>query len=664
MSSMIPIFIMPIAVLDSVHILSEFFDRYQKTRDRRKTIEDVMSTLFTPMLYTSLTSTAGFASLAMTPIPPVQVFGIFIAIGIMAAWFLTITFVPAYVMLMPEKAFANFGMVHHEEEAQHAPGVADRLSGIVRKVTYSHARWVLACTVLVATVAVYGIAKIEINDNPIRWFKYSHPIRVADRVLNEHFGGTYMAYLAFRADDHDEPVDKYAVEMKQRLQVRAKEVEAETPEVNQALPEMLLELDRSAESAANTDDLIDNLGQFTTDRMNSAEDDLYYGWEEFQIFFEEEKQRSEVFKQPEVLKYISDVQEHLSKTETVGKSNSLSDIVKTIHRELFEGNQEKFTIPDTVNAVAQCLITFESSHRPHDLYHFVTPDYRQSSVWLQLKSGDNKDMSALVADLDDYMLHNRPPAGIVSEWFGLTYINVVWQDKMVMGMLKAFAGSFLVVLLMMVLLFRSGLWAMLSMIPLTVTIGLIYGVIGLVGKDYDMPVAVLSSMTLGLAVDFAIHFLARSRSIYESTGNWHATTGQLFGEPARAISRNIIVIAVGFTPLLAATLMPYRTVGILLAAILIVSGVGTLLILPSVIRYAEALLFPTTRPSADANRWANCMIGGGSAIGLIALNVNQFTAASPQTILLASGGALVVLVVACAIYIRSKNANPTAEDLR
>ena len=46
------------------------------------------------------------------------------------------------------------------------------------------------------------------------------------------------------------------------------------------------------------------------------------------------------------------------------------------------------------------------------------------------------------------------------------------------------------------------------MVPLTVTIGLIYGVIGLIGKDYDMPVAVLSSLSLGLSVDYAIHFLA------------------------------------------------------------------------------------------------------------------------------------------------------------
>jgi hypothetical protein len=101
MSSMIPVFIMPIAVLDSIHILSEFFDRYQNSRDCRRTVFAVMGELFMPMFYTSLTSAAGFASLALTPIPPVQVFGIFVAIGVILAWLLTITFVPAYIMFIP-----------------------------------------------------------------------------------------------------------------------------------------------------------------------------------------------------------------------------------------------------------------------------------------------------------------------------------------------------------------------------------------------------------------------------------------------------------------------------------------------------------------------------------------------------------------------------------
>ncbi len=116
MTSMIPIFIMPIAVLDSIHIISEFFDRYQQTKDKIRTIETVIDELFMPMLYTSLTSAAGFASLAMTPIPPVQIFGVFVAIGILMAWFLTIVFIPAYVMFIPAETLENFGAVHDHEK--------------------------------------------------------------------------------------------------------------------------------------------------------------------------------------------------------------------------------------------------------------------------------------------------------------------------------------------------------------------------------------------------------------------------------------------------------------------------------------------------------------------------------------------------------------------
>ena len=120
---------------------------------------------------------------------------------------------------------------------------------------------------------------------------------------------------------------------------------------------------------------------------------------------------------------------------------------------------------------------------------------------------------------------------------------------------------------------------------------MIYGIIGLTGKDYDMPVAVLSALTLGMAVDFAIHFLQRARESYSQTGSWKLSSGIMFGEPARAISRNVLVISIGFLPLLAAPLIPYKTVGIFLCAIMVLSGTITLLVLPAIIKLTAKLLF-------------------------------------------------------------------------
>ena len=70
----------------------------------------------------------------------------------------------------------------------------------------------------------------------------------------------------------------------------------------------------------------------------------------------------------------------------------------------------------------------------------------------------------------------------------------------------------------MVVLFRSFGYGLLAMLPLTITITFIYGLIGWVGKDYDMPIAVLSALTLGLSIDFAIHFIERSREALAKHG--------------------------------------------------------------------------------------------------------------------------------------------------
>jgi predicted RND superfamily exporter protein len=106
-----------------------------------------------------------------------------------------------------------------------------------------------------------------------------------------------------------------------------------------------------------------------------------------------------------------------------------------------------------------------------------------------------------------------------------------------------------------------------------------------------MPVAVLSALTLGMAVDFAIHFLERSRATHAQYGNWKAAAAEMFGEPARAISRNVLVIAIGFLPLLAAPLVPYKTVGFFLCAIMAVSGIITLLALPAILTVAQKWFF-------------------------------------------------------------------------
>jgi len=650
MSSMIPIFLMPIAVVDSVHILSEFFDLYTKEKGRRDTTVEVMGHLFMPMLYTSLTSAAGFASLALTPIPPVQVFGVFVAIGIMIAWLCTITFVPAYIMMIKEDSLENFGSAHPQ-----AKGTSwlSRLLKSGGNFTYANAKPILVVILVAAAIAIYGITRIEINDNPVKWFAESHPIRIADEELNDHFAGTYMAYLVLDPNDDGSVDAQYVSDLRSRVSEKLVGLKNDYPNVGDIIPEVETKILDEASEAKTKEGLLDELNEYANDKLDTASDKNFDLWYEIADSFELEKERLKLFKRPEVLRYVSALEKHLEEKKLIGKSNSVSDIVKKVHQELIDGKKENYKIPDSSNAVAQCLLQFQSSHNPDDLWHFVTTDYMRANIWMQLPSGDNKDMEKVVRAVDEYFADNPSGVELKHRWAGLTYINIVWQDKMVWGMLQSFMGSFIIVFVMMAILFRSLLWGLICMVPLLVTIVVIYGIIGLVGKDYDMPVAVLSALTLGMAVDFAIHFLQRARASFAQTGSWRDSAGVMFGEPARAIARNVLVIAIGFLPLLAAPLIPYKTVGIFLCAIMALSGAVTLLALPAIITLTQKALFRRIGETAPSTcKCGFCFAISMAVVILVAVNLHQYWELGWGTMGLISVAAIAVAIAACGLMAR------------
>ena len=578
MSSMIAIFLMPIAVVDSVHILSEFSDRYKPGEDLKAVVEEVVGHLFTPMLYTSVTSSVGFFSLMLTPIPPVQIFGAFVGFGILFAFVVTITFIPAYLSRMSDSALEKLQAAMHEDGAGQGSNIARMARGLGKLAT-GRQGLLLAAFGAVFVVSAWGVTQIQINDNPVRWFKSDHEIRVADRVLNENFAGTYNAYLVL--------TDRSALPTAASLLESGDMPDSLAGWKNETL---------AAIGSGAPEEQLQNLIVAIDDKLFSdlSDEEMTY-LDNVMASAEQANSQSKTFQNPEVLAYIESLQEALTASGLVGKSNALPDVVKVVNRELRSGEAQDYQLPDSGNAVAQTLLQYQSSHRPNDLWHFVTPDYRSALVWLQLTSGDNQDMTAVIELVDSYIASHPMPAGIEADWAGKAYLNVVWQENMVAGMLDSLLGAFVMVFIMMVVLLRSLVYGILAMLPLTITITFIYGLIGIVGKDYDMPIAVLSALTLGLSVDFAIHFLERARATFNDTQSVKQTMALMFEEPATAISRNALVIALGFTPLLFAPLVPYITVGVFLASIMAVSALVTLLLLPAVMSLGHKIVFKSAK---------------------------------------------------------------------
>ncbi len=475
MSSMIPIFLMPIAILDAVHVISEFFDRYGRVQEREFALRTVFHELAGPIAFTSVTTIVGFLALAITPIPPVQIFGVFIAFGVLVAWLGSMTLLPAVLMLVPEASIAR---------AVGSSAAGDStFARIVRRLPTGAARHrvlVLGGVALIAAISLPSIASIEVNDNPVNWFRSGHEVRVATERLNDELPGTFAANLILDAED----------------------------------PEMLTS--------------------------------------------------------PETIAVVSALQERWATDVNVGTSASFVDLLGGV---------------DGPQAIDQLAALRAESPLVGTLVDDTTT---RANLRLQLRNGDNQAMNE-VLDVTAQQLAVTPfPDGVTSDWAGETYLNVVWQDEMVAGMLKGFIITLLIITVLLAVLFRSVLWALIGIAPVLWTILVVYGAIGLMGKDFDMPIAVLSTLVLGIGVDFAIHFVERFRELRSDLGSTALAIEAFAEEPARALSRNAAVVAVGFLPLLFSSLTPYVIVGLFLASIIVLSWLSTVIALPALVSRSQA----------------------------------------------------------------------------
>jgi predicted RND superfamily exporter protein len=485
MASMSPVFLMAIST-DTVHIFNEFYFRYKEVGNKRDAVLLTMEATGTPIVYSDLTTAAGFASLAVGPIVPVKIFGLLVAFGTIVVLLMSFTLVPALMALMKEERIERVSL-------KKDPGgdVARWLYGVGRFATRRKTAVVLAGALLIAVSAV-GIARIRVNNNMIHWFKAGSEVRKADRVLNESMGGTATLYLVADAKEDG----------------------------------------------------------------GIAE--------------------------PAVLRSLEGLQRDIEKQYPVGKTVSVADYVKRVNRILHNDDPSYETIPDSRETIGQYLLLFNMAARPRDLNNVIDYPYRKANMFVQLKSWDAVDTEALLEKIRGGIRANPIP-GVDIRPAGIAYFNMVWNDDVLWGMLSGFIASCVLVLFLLILAYRSFWWGIVSAIPLFFTVVLIYGVVGFAGKDLDMPISVLSTLSLGLAVDFAIHFASRFRKRYGETKDVQEALLWTVVRPGKGILRNAVLFASGFAAMIFAALTPYVTVGIFMMAIMLLSAAATVLFLPSLV---------------------------------------------------------------------------------
>ena len=313
----------------------------------------------------------------------------------------------------------------------------------------------------------------------------------------------------------------------------------------------------------------------------------------------------EFIKTPEAMRYIERLQRHLEKLPVVGKTASVVDYVKRINRVLHDDDPNYDVVPDSKEKIGQYLFLFSMSAKPSDLDNVVDYPFQKANIWVQLKTWDAQAMKDVIKAVDEYKKTHL--ATMEFRPAGIAYFNLVWNDEVLGDMLRGFTLALIVVFVILVFNFRSVKWAIVGYTPLLFTILLIYGVVSFIGKDFDMPISVLSCLSLGMAVDFSIHFISRFKQRLTESSEFGVQSLEApktpdpkliiesllwtAARPGKGIMRNAVLFASAFSVMLFASLTPYITVGAFIVSMMMLSAVMTIIYLPALITLLQAWLF-------------------------------------------------------------------------
>jgi len=151
----------------------------------------------------------------------------------------------------------------------------------------------------------------------------------------------------------------------------------------------------------------------------------------------------------------------------------------------------------------------------------------------------------------------------------------VFIELILQGQISSLLLSLLLVVILVSLMFKSILVGLIGSLPIAVTSVVNFGVMGLSGIALSTTTALISSIAIGIGIDYAIHFIDRYR-VHAATEPDKTKASRLtMHQTGRAILFNAVVVIAGFLVLLFSVFPPNRQLGSLVALNMSVSFLGT-----------------------------------------------------------------------------------------
>ena len=281
-------------------------------------------------------------------------------------------------------------------------------------------------------------------------------------------------------------------------------------------------------------------------------------------------------KNPEILSSMRKLQNIMEEDEKVSTSFSIANVVEQMHRTVMDDDPSYEVIPDDQDKVNNLFTMYSMSGDPDDFSSMVDYEYK-----IGLITAFSKVMSTI--EIFDYVekmnreVMSLEASGLDLEFTGMIVILRDLVDMIVSSSILNIVFSLIIIGIIASIFFKRILWGLLAVVPLFSAVIINFGFMGYFGIELSHVTALLSSIIIGVGVDFSIHYISQFRRLSRTV-----ESNKLSREVIDDVGYPIILDAgsnMGFGALLFSVFLPIQNIGGLMVFAMVSTSIGTLTVL-------------------------------------------------------------------------------------
>ncbi|MGA1976621.1 MAG: MMPL family transporter [Bacteroidales bacterium] len=285
---------------------------------------------------------------------------------------------------------------------------------------------------------------------------------------------------------------------------------------------------------------------------------------------------------PAIMNGIDNLTRQIEPMDGVGQVFSISQAVREMSKALLVPGDDGYDqIPKTREGIAQMFELYNMSGDPSDFSQLMNLDNSKAHLLIKLSNPENSVIVKVKEKIAD--ISKSIPAEVTVG--GYAVIMSDFARSIIKGQVLSIIFAFIIVFILLTIIFRSMQGGLVGSIPLAVSILILFGFMGYAGIALDSATALLSSIMIGVGVDFTIQYIWCFNIQIKNSLSYEDSTRAALCTIGRSIMINAFSVMAGFSALIFSGFTSIRFFGYLVIISIGTCLLGAIVLIPAILLY-------------------------------------------------------------------------------